>query len=181
MARTSIDMELRWGDQDAYGHVNNVAFARFLEEARVRTFWLGSGRERTGMERHFRGDDPAGPKMLVANQQIEFLRVLEYSERPITVELWIGKLGGSSLEVHYEIVEGVSDSSGASSASGAGGSTGASGSTGAGGSTERSVVARAISHIVIVHGETMRPIRLSDEGRASVSEWMDEPVQMRRG
>lgn len=159
MARTSIDMELRWGDQDAYGHVNNVAFARFLEEARVRTFWLGSGRERTGMERHFRGDDPAGPKMLVANQQIEFLRVLEYSERPITVELWIGKLGGSSLEVHYEIVEGVS-----------GGDT-----------PERNVVARAISHIVIVHGETMRPLRLSDEGRASVSEWMDEPIQMRRG
>ncbi|WP_025133651.1 thioesterase family protein [Leucobacter sp. PH1c] len=155
MARTHIDLELRWGDQDAYGHVNNVAYARFLEEARVRTFWLGSGRERTGMERHFRGDDPAGPKMLVANQQIEFLRVLEYGERPITIELWIGKLGGSSLEVHYEIVDGAAE--------------------------ERTVVARAISQIVIVDGVTMRPIRLSDEGRASVSEWMDEPVRMRRG
>ena len=155
MARTHIDLELRWGDQDAYGHVNNVAYARFLEEARVRTFWLGSGRERTGMERHFRGDDPAGPKMLVANQQIEFLRVLEYGERSITIELWIGKLGGSSLEVHYEIVDGAAE--------------------------ERTVVARAISQIVIVDGVTMRPIRLSDEGRASVSEWMDEPVRMRRG
>lgn len=166
-------MELRWGDQDAYGHVNNVAFARFLEEARVRTFWLGSGRERTGMERHFRSDDPGGPKMLVANQQIEFLRVLEYSERPITVELWIGKLGGSSLEVHYEIVEGAHRDSGDSDTADAP----AAGGTNA----ERNVVARAISHIVIVHGETMRPLRLSDEGRASVSAWMDDPVQMRRG
>ncbi|MBK0421492.1 acyl-CoA thioesterase [Leucobacter sp. CSA2] len=155
MARTHIDMELRWGDQDAYGHVNNVAFARFLEEARVRTFWLGTGREKTGMERHFRGDDPEGPKMLVASQQIEFTRVLEYSEAPITVDLWIGKLGGSSLEVHYEIVDGAAP--------------------------ERSVVARAVSHIVIVDGATMRPIRLSDEGRASVSEWMDEPIVFRRG
>lgn len=154
MARTHIDIELRWGDQDSYGHVNNVAFARFLEEARVRTFWLGSGRERTGMERHFRGDDPAGPKMLVASQQIEFVRVLEYSERPVTVELWIGKLGGSSLEVHYEIVDGSA--------------------------AERTVVARAVSHIVIVDGVTMRPVRLSDEGRASVAEWMDEPVAFRR-
>ena len=154
MARTHIDIELRWGDQDSYGHVNNVAFARFLEEARVRTFWLGSGRERTGMERHFRGDDPAGPKMLVASQQIEFVRVLEYSERPVTVELWIGKLGGSSLEVHYEIVDGSA--------------------------AERTVVARAVSHIVIVDGVTMRPVRLSDEGRASVEEWMDEPVAFRR-
>ena len=155
MARTRIDMELRWGDQDAYGHVNNVAFARFLEEARVRTFWLGSGRERTGMERHFRGDDPAGPKMLVASQQIEFVRVLEYSEHPVEVELWIGRLGGSSLEVHYELCDGSQP--------------------------ERTVVARAISHIVIVDGTTMRPIRLSDEGRASVSEWQDEPLQLRRG
>lgn len=155
MARTRVDMELRWGDQDAYGHVNNVAFARFLEEARVRTFWLGSGRERTGMERHFRGDDPSGPKMLVASQQIEYTRVLEYSERPITVELWIGKLGGSSLEVHYEIVDGATP--------------------------ERLVVAKAISHIVIVDGATLRPMRLSDAGRASVEPWMDEPLRMRRG
>ncbi|MFV0433249.1 MAG: acyl-CoA thioesterase [Leucobacter sp.] len=155
MARVHVDIELRWGDQDAYGHVNNVAFARFLEEARVRVFWLGSGREVTGMERHFRGVDPAGPKMLVANQQIEFLRVLEYSERPITVDLWIGRLGGSSLEVHYEVVDGAAD--------------------------ERAVVARAVSHIVIVDGVTMRPMRLSDEGRASVERWMDDPVRFRRG
>ncbi|SDQ29107.1 acyl-CoA thioesterase [Leucobacter chromiiresistens] len=154
MARARIDMELRWADQDAYGHVNNVAFARFLEEARVRTFWLGSGRERTGMERHFRSDDPLGPKMLVAGQQIEYLRVLEYSEHPIIVELWIGRLGGSSLEVHYEIVDGAA--------------------------ADRSVVARAISHIVIVDGETLRPIRLSDAGRASVGAWTDAPLEMRR-
>ena len=154
MARTHIDMELRWGDQDAYGHVNNVAYARFLEEARVRTFWLGSGRESTGMEHYFRGDDPAGPKMLVASQQIEFLRVLEYSERPITVELWIGKLGGASLEVHYEILDGAEP--------------------------ERTVVARAITTVVIVDGVSMRPMRLSAEGRASVEPWIDAPLEFRR-
>ncbi|WP_416446550.1 acyl-CoA thioesterase [Leucobacter sp. HNU] len=154
MARTHVDLELRWGDQDAYGHVNNVAYARYLEEARVRTFWLGSGRERTGMERHFRGDDPDGPKMLVASQQIEFLRVLEYAEQPITVELWIGKLGGSSLEVHYEIVDGSQ--------------------------AERTVVARAITVVVIVDGKTLRPMRLSGEGRESVEAWMDEPLRLGR-
>lgn len=154
MARTRVDLELRWGDQDAYGHVNNVAYARYLEEARVRTFWLGSGRERTGMERHFRGDDPEGPKMLVASQQIEFLRVLEYAEQPITVELWIGKLGGSSLEVHYEILDGSQP--------------------------ERTVVARAITVVVIVDGTTLRPMRLSGEGRESVEAWLDEPLQLGR-
>lgn len=154
MARAHVDLELRWADQDAYGHVNNVAYARFLEEARVRVFWLGSGRERTGMERHFRSDEPGGPQMLVASQQIEFLRVLGYSEHPIVVELWIGKLGGSSLEVHYEIVDGSQE--------------------------ERTVVARAITTVVIVDGATGRPQRLSQEGRASIEPWVDTPLQLRQ-
>ncbi|MGR4009617.1 acyl-CoA thioesterase [Leucobacter sp. 1207-22] len=154
MARAHIDLELRWADQDAYGHVNNVTFARYLEEARVRLFWLGSGREQTGMEKHFRGDAPDGPKMLVASQQIEFLRVLEYSEHPITIEMWIGKFGGSSLEVHYEIFDGSN--------------------------AERSVVARAITTVVIVDGETLRPTRLSPEGRASIEPWKDTPLTLRR-
>ena len=155
MARVHVDLELRWGDQDAYGHINNVAYLRYLEEARVRVLWRGTAREKTGMERHFRGDDSAGGmKTLVVNHQIEYLRVLEYSDEPITIELWIGKLGGSSLEIHYEIIDGSMP--------------------------ERTVAARAISTIVVVDGETLKPTRLSAEGRASVEPWMDEPLQLRR-
>jgi acyl-CoA thioester hydrolase len=79
--------------------------------------------------------------------------VLEYSEHPITVELWIGKLGGSSLELHFEVVDGSA--------------------------AERTVVARAITTVVIVDGLTMKPMRLSEEGRASVEPWMDEPLRLR--
>ncbi|QIM16402.1 acyl-CoA thioesterase [Leucobacter insecticola] len=156
MARTTVDIELRWGDQDAYGHVNNVAYARYLEEARVRVFWRGTGRESTGMEGYFRGDTPDGLKMLVASQHIEFLDVLEYGDAAVAVELWIGKLGGSSLEVHYEVLDGAS-------------------------SPERRVVARAITTVVIVDGVTLRPMRLSEDGRAAVEPWMDAPLQLRRG
>ena len=153
MARAHVDIELRWGDQDAYGHVNNVAFARYLEEARVRLFWLGTAREATGLEGHFRGSGSEGPKMLVAQQQIQFVAVLEYTEHPITVEVWIGKLGGSSLEVHYEILDGAA--------------------------RDRRVVARAITTVVVVHGDTLRPQRLSDAGRAAVAPWTDAPLEIR--
>ncbi|MGO1434718.1 MAG: acyl-CoA thioesterase [Canibacter sp.] len=154
MGRAHVDLDLRWADQDAYGHVNNVAFARFLEEARVRLFWLGAARETTGMEGYFRGDDPEGPKMLVASQSIQFTRVLNYTATPITVETWIGKLGGSSLEVHYEIIDNST--------------------------SERSVVAQAITTVVIVDGKTLRPQRLSDEGRKTVDPWIDAPLVLRR-
>ncbi|WP_449277194.1 acyl-CoA thioesterase [Leucobacter sp. GX24907] len=153
MARVHVDLELRWGDQDAYGHVNNVAYARYLEEARVRVFWRGTAREKTGMEGHFRGDRPEDPKMLVASQRIDFVDVLEYGEAPILIELWIGKLGGSSLEVHYEIVDAAASA--------------------------RRVVARAITTVVIVDGVTLRPSRLSTEARASVEPWTDEPLALR--
>ncbi|MCA0380494.1 MAG: acyl-CoA thioesterase [Actinobacteria bacterium] len=153
MARVHVDLQLRWGEQDSYGHINNVSYARYLEEARVRVFWRGSAREQTGMEHHFRGDTPDGLKMLVASQHIEFLRVLEYSDQPITVELWIGGLGGSTLEIHYEIIDGSIP--------------------------ERTVVARAVTVAVVVDGATLRPIRLTEEGKAAVEPWRDEPVRLR--
>ena len=158
--RAHVDIALRWGDQDAYGHVNNVAYARFLEEARVRLFWLGAAREDTGLERHFDGTQPNGPKMLVASQHIEFTAVLEYSEQPITVETWVGRLGGSSIEVHYEIVQDIS--------------------AGADAVPTRIVYARAITALVMVDGVTLRPVRLSSDARSSIAGWTDEPLGLGR-
>lgn len=155
MARAHVDIELRWGDQDAYGHINNVVYSRLLEEARTRIFWQGSGRERTGLDEHFRDEGPGGVMLLVANQQIEFLRVLEYGPAPVTIDVWIGKLGGSSIEIHYEVVDGSAP--------------------------DRTIVARAISTIVFVDGRTMRPSRMSREAREALEAWSDEPIQMRRG
>lgn len=152
--RARVDIQLRWGDEDSYGHINNVAYARYLEEARGRILGLGVGHEPTGLEKHFGGGKVGKYKTLVANQVIEFLRVLEYSEHPITVEMWIGKLGGASLELHYEILEG--------------------------GERERTVVARAITTLVIVDGHTLKPARLEGDARASVEAWMDEPLSLRR-
>ena len=33
-----VEVPLRWGDMDAYGHVNNVTMMQVLEEARVALF-----------------------------------------------------------------------------------------------------------------------------------------------
>lgn len=154
MARTHVELQLRWGDQDAYGHVNNVAYARLLEEARVRVLWMGAAVEATGLEEHFGSGDPSAQKMLVASQHIEYARVLDYSEQPVAVEMWIGKLGGSNLEIHCEIIDGAAK--------------------------DRVVVARAITVAVMVDSVTMRPSRVTDAARIAVAEWMDEPLLLRR-
>lgn len=154
MARLEVEIQLRWGDQDEYGHINNVSYARYLEESRVRVFSVGETIEPTGLETLFAGAGDVQHKMLVSSQQIEFLRILHYTPRPARIELWIGRVGGSSLEVHSEIIDGSAN--------------------------ERVVVARAITYLVLVDGETLRPKRVSDEERVTLARWSDEPLKLRR-
>ena len=39
----------------------------------------------------------------IARQEIEYLRPVPYSSDPLDVQLWFGKIGGSSVEVCYEV------------------------------------------------------------------------------
>jgi len=36
--RYLVDVPVRWSDMDAYGHVNNVQYLRFFEDARIEAF-----------------------------------------------------------------------------------------------------------------------------------------------
>lgn len=109
MSRLRVPVQLRWSDMDAYGHINNVEMFRVLEEARIAAFWThphpgdGGGWPTAVID--------AGPDaetvMLVARQEIEYLRPLGYRRAPVIVELWIGHLGGASIEVCYEVHDGA--------------------------------------------------------------------------
>jgi acyl-CoA thioester hydrolase len=96
VARERVLVSLRWGDMDAYRHVNNVEVMRLLEEARVRAFGVAS-------------PDGSAPMlatgMVVAKHTVEYLLPLDYRLEPVAVDLWIGRVGGASFEVDYEVVE----------------------------------------------------------------------------
>lgn len=145
MARVHVDLQQRWSDMDAYAHVNNVMYARYFEEARIRWFFVGETREDTGLERLFRDDAPDGMKMVVASQTIDFLRPIGYHPKSLTVAMWIGALGGAHLDICSELI------------------------------VDGEVVAKCLTTAVVVHGTTMRPRRMSDEARAAARLWMDEP------
>lgn len=146
MTRMHVPVRLRWNDLDAYGHLNNAAMLVLLEEARVEAFWGG---ELVAMA--------TGPSTmwLVARQEVEYLAPVPYQGRPLDVQLWIGRLGGSSLEICYEVCSPLG--------------------------TEPFVrYARAASTIVLVDATTQRPRRMTDEERAAWSAWTDEPVRFTR-
>jgi acyl-CoA thioester hydrolase len=91
--RDSFDIHLRWGDMDAFRHINNVQVARLFEQSRIESFqrWFGVDRRKI--------------HLLVARQEIEYCAVLHYSTEPVTINCSISAIGGASLEFACELVD----------------------------------------------------------------------------
>ncbi|GAA1971414.1 thioesterase family protein [Isoptericola halotolerans] len=163
MTRLHVPVSLRWSDLDAYQHVNNVAMFRLLEDARITAFW-----------RHPEAEDPwptaildTGPHAtshtLVAGQQIEYLRPLGFSRDPVRVEMWIGAIGGASLEVCYEVHDGAPG-----------------GFARTGPASGLDPYTRAVTTIVVLDAAANRPRRLSAREREVFTEFAGEPIAFRR-
>ncbi|MDJ0463631.1 thioesterase family protein [Streptomyces sp. H27-C3] len=94
MSRHIYSCPLRWSDMDAFGHVNNVVFLRYLEEARIDfMFRLAPGEGSAS----FTGGS------VVARHEIDYVRPLVHRHEPVTVESWVTKIGAASLTIAYEI------------------------------------------------------------------------------
>ncbi|MDQ1627506.1 MAG: acyl-CoA thioester hydrolase [Actinomycetota bacterium] len=88
---------MRWGDMDAYGHVNNVVYLSYLEEARVdMLFHLGAAQ----------GAKALTEGVLVARHEIDYKRPLVYHPRGVDIDLWVGAIKGASFEIRYEVHDG---------------------------------------------------------------------------
>ncbi|MCF4138359.1 acyl-CoA thioesterase [Streptomyces sp. Tue 6430] len=83
---------LRWADMDAYGHVNNVVFLRYLEEARIDFL--------------FRPDKDFQQGSVVARHEIDYKRQLVHRHRPVDIELWITQIRAASFTIAYEVKDG---------------------------------------------------------------------------
>lgn len=110
--RLSVPIHLRWGDLDALGHVNNTSMLKLLEEARLRAFWRPEDGTEAAPTAVFDMSVLEGGGLratLVARQEIEYLRPVPYGQKPLDVQLWVGRVGGSSVEVCYEVFSPLGD------------------------------------------------------------------------
>ncbi|MFF5256699.1 acyl-CoA thioesterase [Streptomyces leeuwenhoekii] len=83
---------LRWADMDAYGHVNNVVFLRYLEEARIDFL--------------FRPDKEFKQGSVVARHEIDYKRQLVHRHAPVDIELWVTEIRAASFTLAYEVKDG---------------------------------------------------------------------------
>ncbi|WP_407566585.1 acyl-CoA thioesterase [Streptomyces sp. 184] len=104
MARHVYRCPLRWADMDAYGHVNNVEFLRYLEEARIDfMFRLAPDEGAAGGGTSFAGGS------VVARHEIDYRRQLVHRYEPVTVEVWVTEIRAAAATLAYEVKDGPED------------------------------------------------------------------------
>ncbi|WP_368496733.1 acyl-CoA thioesterase [Herbiconiux sp. A18JL235] len=157
--RLHVPIQLRWSDLDAYGHVNNASMLKILEEARVFAFWVDGDLTSPDQAAWSTAVIDAGPeadtKSVISRQEIEYVRSMPYIRQPIDVELWIGHLGGASLDVYYEVKtpQGVEP---------------------------RLTFVKASTTLVLVDAATDRPRRIDAREREAWEPYLEDPLTFRR-
>ena len=96
MARHVYRCPLRWSDMDAYQHVNNVVFLRYLEEARVDLLLNAAGEQGRAM---------LDTGVVVARHEIDYKAPLVFRPEPVPIELWTERIANGSFTVAYEVVD----------------------------------------------------------------------------
>ena len=81
--RHRVDVQTRFGDTDALGHVNNAAFASYAELGRLE-FLATLGNSVTSL--------------ILANLTIDFRRQVKFRDA-VSIDTWVRRLGTSSMEL----------------------------------------------------------------------------------
>lgn len=85
-------LPIRWADMDAFQHVNNVVYFRYMEQVRISWF------ESLGMA----GPDAHGCGPVIVNANMTFLRQLRYPGDVVGTML-VGKPSRSSIDSRFEL------------------------------------------------------------------------------
>jgi acyl-CoA thioester hydrolase len=85
------EIEIRWRDLDAFGHVNHVVFLTYLEE--VRDEWLGGAL----------GDEDSVWSFVVARVAIDYRRELRLADDLVVARCGLGRIGTSSITTRESV------------------------------------------------------------------------------
>ncbi len=149
-----VPVPVRWSDMDAFGHVNNVAVLRLMEEARIEAL--------AGLA------SPGVPSMLdtgviVARHEVEYRQQLLWRREAVPVHLWVTGVGGASFELAYAV----------------GGGEGGFDAGHDGAPTGAAVTSLAVTTVVAMDAGSGRPRRLSAHERSVLERWTGDPVPFR--
>nr|WP_179665691.1 thioesterase family protein [Nocardioides panaciterrulae] len=85
---------MRWADMDLLGHVNNVTYVDYLQEARVDMLRTHGPAARTG---------ELAEGVVVVRHEVTYLSPLTFQFRPVKIESWVTELRAASFTMAYEV------------------------------------------------------------------------------
>jgi acyl-CoA thioester hydrolase len=85
---------MRWADLDLLGHVNNVVYVDYLQEARVDMLRTHGPAARTG---------ELAEGVVVARHEVSYLAPLQFGFEPVSIESWVTEIRAATFTVAYEI------------------------------------------------------------------------------
>ena len=88
-----IEVAKRFKDLDPYDHVSNSVVIDYIMEARVRVYrqWALSDRSVIGQ--------------VVARQEIDYRRPIEFDLEPLVVRSWVSHVGDSSFTMDFQVMD----------------------------------------------------------------------------
>jgi acyl-CoA thioester hydrolase len=91
---------LRWADMDSLGHVNNVTYVDYLQEARV---------DMLAVHAPATGGEELAEGVVVVRHEVEFCSPLVFRREPVRIESWVSRIRAASFTMRYEILDELPD------------------------------------------------------------------------
>ena len=91
---------LRWADIDQLGHVNNVVYVDYLQEARVDMLAVNAPAS---------GGEDLAEGVVVVRHDVSFLAPLVFRFEPVRIEIWVTRIRAASFTMDYEILDELPD------------------------------------------------------------------------
>jgi acyl-CoA thioester hydrolase len=85
---------------DSLGHVNNVVYVDYLQEARV---------DMLRVHAPVRGGEDLAEGVVVVRHEVEFVRPLVFRPEPVRVESWVSQIRAATFTMAYEVLDELPD------------------------------------------------------------------------
>jgi acyl-CoA thioester hydrolase len=93
MSVFTTQIDIRFRDVDAMGHVNNAVFFTYFEEGRKRFFF-----------ELFKVSDPSAFPFIMAHISCDYLRPIKLGNEPV-LQMWVKEIGTKSFNLGYKLVD----------------------------------------------------------------------------
>jgi len=87
---------MRWADLDLLGHVNNVVYVDYLQEARVDMLRVHAPDTRA---------DDLAEGVVVVRHEVTYRAPLLFRFRPVTIETWVTEIRAATFTLAYEVFD----------------------------------------------------------------------------